>query len=250
MSKDITHLMEEWEYDPEETVRYVECPDGRQVLQIRLPLGIEQYELDGRPDGVKPFGRESVLDEIEFRLEKFIFENGEDGGYSIDHNDYVLMQNEGFLYYSRYVTFFQIGDYERCSKDTAHNLRMCDLVERYCTNKEDKMSTLQYRPYILRVNALSRSMLHLGNNEKKQALEVIETAIKDIESASPVSTKVFRFERERSLEQLKGTLEQLAKFKVGELEQLEAELESAVEDEDYERAMELRDRISTLKNRS
>ena len=92
-------------------------------------------------------------------------------------------------------------------------------------------------------------MMYLGNNEKKKALDVIEQAINDVEAVSPVSTTVFRIERERSIEQLKGTLEQLADFKVGELEQLEAELETAVQDEDYERAMELRDKITTLRNK-
>ncbi len=140
MSKDIAHLLEEWEYDPEETIRFVEGDHGRQVLQVRLPLGIEQYELDGRPDGARPYERESVLDEIESRLSKFVEENGEDGGYSIDHSDFALLQNEGILYYYRYLLLFQMGDYERTSKDTQHNLRLCNLVERYCTNKEDRTS--------------------------------------------------------------------------------------------------------------
>ena len=93
-------------------------------------------------------------------------------------------------------------------------------------------------------------MLHLGNNEKKEALSVISAAIEEIESVAAVSTSVFKFERERSIEQLKGTLQQLQNFKVGELEIMEADLENAVEEEDYERAMRLRDQISVLKNKS
>jgi hypothetical protein len=248
MSKDIAHLLEEWEYDPEETIRFIEGDRGRQLLQVRRHLGIEQYELEGRPDGARPFDRESVLDEIESRLSKFVEANGEDGGYSIDHEDFALLQDEGILYYLRYLALFQIGDYERTSKDTQHNLRLCNIVERYCTNKEDRMSLLQYKPYILRVNALSRSMLHLGKNEKKEALSVLRAAIEEIESASPVSTSVFRYEREKSIEQLKGTLEQLATYKVGPLEQLEAEFDDAVEFEDYERAVILRDKIHRLKD--
>jgi len=240
--------MREWEYDPENTVRFVDGDDGRQVLQVRLPLGIEQYELDGRPDGLKPFGRETILEEIESRLKTFVEEHGEDSGFSIEHDDFVSIQSEEALYYFRYLLLFQIGDYERTSRDTEHNLRACELIEKYCTNKEDKKSLLQYKPYVIRVNALSRSMLYLGKNEKKRALAAIKTAIENIESAEAISSMVYKFERDRSLEQLRGTLDQLSKFGGDEVERLEAQLDEAVEKEDYERAAKLRDKILNLKN--
>lgn len=247
MGKDIRGLLDEWEYDPDATVRFVDGDDGRQILQLRLPLGVEQYELDGRPDGAKPFERESILDEIENRIKDFTERNGADDGFSIDHKDFLSMQNEGILFYHRYLLLFQIGDYDRTSRDTAHNLRLCNLVERYCTNKEDRQSLLQYKPYILRVNALSRSMLHLGNNDKLKALSVIAKAIEQIESSDPVSTTIYQYERDKSLEQLRGTLQQLESFKVGKVEKLEAELQDAVDDEDYEKAAKLRDKITLLK---
>ena len=248
MGKDIAHLLSDWEYDPDSSVRFVDGDDGRQVLQVRLALGIEQYELDGRPDGVEPFGRETVLQEIEFRIEKFVNEHGEDGGFSIDRDSFILMQNEGILYYYRYLLLFQIGDYERTSRDTEHNLAICRLVEKYCTNKEDRNSLLQYKPYIIRVNALSRSMLSLANNDKEKALETISSAIEEIESSKAISSMVYKFEKDRSLEQLRGTLEQLKKFRVGEVERLEAQLEDAVANEDYERAVKLRDKILHLRH--
>ena len=248
MGKDIAHLMREWEYDPENTVRFVEADDGRQILQVRLPLGIEQYELDGRPDGMEPDGRESILEGIEEKVKAFIAQNGEDSGFSIDHDDFVMMQNEGILFYYRYLLLFQIGDYERTSRDTGHNLRICSLVEKYCTNKDDRKSLLQYKPYIIRVNALSRSMLLLGKNEKQRALAIIKSAIEEIESGEMIPSMVYKFERDRSLEQLRGTLKQLGNLGVGEVERLEAQLAEAVANEDYERAAQLRDKILTLKD--
>jgi hypothetical protein len=247
MNKDIAHLLRDWEYDPDNTVRFIDSENGRQMLQVRLPLGIEQYELDGRPDGLEPFGRESVLDEMEFRLQKFIEEHGEDSGFCLEHKDFEEVHAEGLLYYYRYLLLFQIGDYKRTCRDTDHNLRICRLVEKYCTNKDDRESLLQYKPYIIRVNALSRSMLYLGNNDKRRALATIRTAIDEIESGETLSSMVYRFERDRSLEQLRGTIEQLSKFETGEVESLEEQLEEAVENEDYEKAARLRDKILSLK---
>ena len=247
MNKDIAELLREWKYDPENTTRFVDSDGGRQVLQVRMPLGIEQYELDGRPDGTEPYGRESMLDEIEFRLQKFIEEHGEDSGFVIEHEDFEEIHAEGILYYYRYLLLFQIGDYKRTTRDTEHNLRICSLVEKYCTSAEDKESLLQYKPYIIRVNALSRSMLYLGDNDKRSALAAIQTAIDEIEADESLSSMVYRFERDRSLEQLRGTIEQLSKFAKGDVERLEAQLEEAVENEDYEKAAKLRDRILSLK---
>ena len=54
MKHDLSQLLHDWPYDPEHTMRIVTAGDGRSVLQVRLPLGIEQYELEGRPDGHEP----------------------------------------------------------------------------------------------------------------------------------------------------------------------------------------------------
>lgn len=247
MSKDISDLLSQWEYNPENSIRVVTAKDGRQVLQVRLPLGIEQYELDGRPDGEKPFGKDTVLDEIHDRLEVFITNNDEDGGFTIDHDSFALLQNEGLLYYYRYILLFQMGDYQRTARDTEHNLEVCSLVERYCTNKDDQKSLLQYQPYILRVNALSKSAVCLAENQKLQAINILESAIEDIRSIYEVDTPVFHFERLRSQKHLTSALEQLKEEKMSKKEKLEEELKVAIDNENYELAMELRDKIGHLK---
>ena len=249
MNKDISKVLDDWEFDPENTVRFIDAANGKQLLQVRLPLGIEQYQLEGRPDGARPFGRETVLEEIEARIAKFVEEHGEDSGYTLDHDDFILLQNEGIMFYYRYLLLFQIGDYQRTAKDTGHNLQLCGLVEKYCTNKEDKKSLLQYKPYILRVNALSRAMIHLSKNEKTSALDVLDKAASTIERMPNVDTQVFGFERNRSLDQLRKTHKQLQEYKIGVLDRLEAELQEAVEGEDYERAVELRDKITKFHDR-
>ena len=249
MSKEITDALDGWEYDPDNTIRYIDTPDGRHLLQVRSPMGIEQYQLEGRPDGAKPFGRESVLDELEARIAQFVEEHGEDSGYNINHDDFVTLQNESAIFYFRYLLLFQIGDYQRSARDTEHNLQLCGLVERYCTNKEDRKSLLQYKPYILRVNALSRMMVHLSKNEKTDALEILDTALKMIEAMPNIGTKIFDIERKRSSEQLRKTHKQLQEYKIGVLDKLESELQEAVEGEDYERAVELRDKITQLRER-
>ena len=59
-----THLDEmlsKWAFDPQTLgVRLVKGKDGRDVLQMRVDMGILQLETTGRPDGESYEGHESV----------------------------------------------------------------------------------------------------------------------------------------------------------------------------------------------
>ncbi len=249
MSKDITNLLEEWNYDEEDSVRLVVADDGRQVMQVRLPLGIEQYELDGRPDGFKPFGKETVLEEMQDRLEKHLTGGHDEQEYALEDTDFKLLQKEGLLFYYRYLLLFQIGDYERTIRDTGHNLMMCAFVEKYCKDEEEKKQLLQYKPYIVRVNALSRSMVSLNQDQTEDAQEVLNNAIELISTMAEIDSPIFQYERIRSLNHLKETLSDVKEKHSSPVDKLQDELEQAVEEENYERAAELRDEISILRRR-
>ena len=246
-SGDITDILRSWEFDADNQVRIIQAADGREVLQIRQPLGIEQYELDGRPDGKTPAAKECFLEALQARLESHIAEHGSDADFRVSHADFLQLQNEGILYYYRYLVLFQIGDFERTARDTEHNLGICDIVERYAEVEDDKKEILQYRPYILRMYAISKAMISLHQQLKTAAREILESAISEIEGMPDIDTPAFQFERIRSLKYLRSTLKQVLEQKVSPLESLKQELDTAIEDENYERAAEIRDRIRALK---
>lgn len=248
MDRDLTHILEDWRYDSDDQYRVIKARDGRRVLQVRQPLGIEQYELDGRPDGLRPFGKESVLMEMLDRLDS-CRAVGDDGAFLIDHDDFLRLQNEGILYYYRYLILFQMGDFERTVNDTMHNLQICDLVERYVQEADDQKEILQYRPYIIRMNAMAGAMLHLGAENSDGARDALQDAIDDIGALDEVDTPTYHYERLRSLQYLRTALKQIKARKPTVLERLNAALDRAVEQEAYERAAELRDRIHALQQR-
>ncbi len=240
MSKDISQLLREWEFDSEKSVRIVTTDDGREVMQVRLPLGIEQYELDGRPDGMRPFGKSTMLEEFQERVRQA------SDDFRLGHDDFLLLSNEGILFYYRYLRLFQIGDYKRTARDTDHNMQLCDLVEKYCDENDDKKMLLQYKPYILRMNAISKAMMFLHQHLKTAAREILESAIESIRSLPEVDTPSFQFERIRSLDYLESALKQVHGKKPDVVDALKEELAKAVDEEDYERAAVLRDRIGEL----
>jgi hypothetical protein len=244
MYLDITDILKQWEYDPENPARIQKLRDGREVLQLRQPFGIEQYELQGRPDGKRPFNKSSVLEEFLDRLEKHKKTHSTDEGFRLRHSDFLLLQNEGILYYSRYLILFQLEEYERTARDTTHNLLICDLIDKYLENEDDKNEMLQYLPYIVRINAIAKAKIQERKRLRHSARQILKTAIELINNIQDIDTPTFQVEKKRSIEILKTRLTDLAPEPVvTPLERLQSELERAVEAENYERAAKLRDTI-------
>jgi hypothetical protein len=58
--RDIDTLLKHWQFRPGEVnARLVKARDGRQVLQMRIDMGIVQMETELRPDGMRPNGAET-----------------------------------------------------------------------------------------------------------------------------------------------------------------------------------------------
>lgn len=246
-SVDLHELLKSWPYDPDDNVRRVRCKDGREVLQVRLPLGIEQYELNGRPDGERPYGKESIL---EYHLERLAEakREGTEDEFALNSDHCEELFAEGTLYYYRYLHLFQAKEWERTVRDTSRNLQVFDLVHEYAEDEEDQLYLEQWRPYLLRMNASARAMLLLEQGNYSQALEAVTSAISAIEKLEDLEEETFEFERERALLALKEIAAQIEQSKpVSELEMLERELRKAIETQHFERAANLRDRIRALR---
>lgn len=246
-SLDIREYLESWEYDPNNNLRIVYGDDGREILQVRIPCGIQQFELEGRPDGKRPYGEESLLDYFEKQLERYVKDHGTDEGFKISHNDFLSLYDEGNLYYYRYLLCFQLGEFDRTIRDTERNMRLFRFVERYAEDPEDKISLSQYWPYIIRINKMARAMKKISFNLYKDALRDIEEAIEWINNLPYVDSEIFSYEKERSLRILSSFAEEVrSKMPISEKERIMKELEDALMKEDYERAAKLRDLLKEL----
>ncbi|TVQ63239.1 MAG: hypothetical protein EA378_02845 [Phycisphaerales bacterium] len=71
MNRDLTELLREWPFEPGRiNVRVIRGSDGEPLIQVRLDLGLLQMRTEGRPDGQRPHGFDSLLDYHEDRLDK------------------------------------------------------------------------------------------------------------------------------------------------------------------------------------
>ena len=244
---DIAQLLQGWGFDPETNVRKIEGVDGISKIQVRVDQGafqgILQLNLDGRPDGKRPYDSDFVLDHYEGLCE---LEEGEDA-FQLDAAACKELFDESARIYGRYVFLLQIKEYDRVIDDTERNMRLFRFVHRYAEQEQDRHNLQKWWPYILRIHATAGAMLASKEDDYDQALEILAEARQQIESLSHVEAEEFLAERGRSLQALDELVIELSKQRpLSEQEQLEQQLEKAIADEQFEWAAQLRDRLKAL----
>ena len=218
---DLRRLLASWPYDPEKDARVVRGEDGREILQVRTPIGIEQLEMDGRPDGARPHDQESIL---EFQLQRLAQAQaaGREAEFELDPEDCAELFGEGTLYYFRYLRLFQLKRWAATVRDTTRNLRLFDFVRQHAAHEEDQFYLEKWRPYILRMNAAAAALMTLDKGAHDKALEIVKAAIERIEALEELDDETFRFERGRSVNALRELAAQIQQTRpVSAVERLE-----------------------------
>src|SRR5881394_3469682 len=165
MNFDISHLLDQWDYQPGEVaVRKFKGSDGAEKIQLRVDLGLLQMNTSGRPDGKRPFGRESLFDHFLARLEKQRRANaGPSEAFVLKAEDCAKLQQEAIQYHHRYICLFQLEDYDAVIRDTNRNAAVFDFVDEYAETDELGWSLQQFRPQLLMMQIRARGMQALRN---------------------------------------------------------------------------------------
>jgi UvrB/uvrC motif len=246
---DISPLLRSWPYEPDNDARIVRSAEGREILQVRTPLGIEQMEMEGRPDGARPHDRESAL---EFHLQRLTQAKAAGGekDFELNAKECAELFEEGTLYYFRYVRLFQLKRWTETLRDTQRNLALFDFVRDYARREEDRNNLEKWRPYILRMNGIASALLTLEGGAHEKALKILGATESQIEELEEIEDETFGFERGRSLAALRDLSAQIQQVRpLSPVERLEQQLHGAIDRQEFERAAELRDRIRELKRK-
>ena len=167
MSLDLNSLLKDWPHESGAIkVRKVPGLDGREKLQLRIDLGLLQMEMDGRPDGQRPHNCESYLVYHQRRALRAA-ERGED--YELSPEQCGELQQEGIQYYHRYLSLFQIDEFEGVIRDTQRNLDLFTFVDEHSEREDLVWSFQQFRPYVLMMNAARVSILRRRPVRRRQS---------------------------------------------------------------------------------
>lgn len=247
--KDISSILRGWDYEPGTlNVRKVTGADGNPKLQLRLDLGLLQMELTGRPDGQQPHGCESLLEYHEQQLVAHEKDHGSDLGFTISSDECQSLRDEAVMYYQRYLSLFVLEEFSGVVRDTARNLRVLDLCNRFAAEDEDRFTLEQYRPYITMMHTRAQASLHFREKRYRDALREIDRGLTDIRDFFELYGQPEAFAKANEVKVLKRFAREVRRqLPVDPLKQFQKKLDRAVKDERYEEAATLRDRIANLK---
>jgi hypothetical protein len=245
MPKDIGPILKGWDYEPGTiSVRKVNGADGSPKLQMRLDLGLLQREMDGRPDGMRPHGCESWLEYFEEQLQDHRKRNGTELGFHLTSDQCQSLRDEAVMYYHRYLSLFVLEEFSGVVRDTARNLRVLDMCEKYAVDEQDRLILEQYRPYIMMMNTRAKASLQYKEARYGEALKTVDEGLRAIKSFFARFGHLEAFNRSNEVKVLKRFAKDIRKkLPADPLAKLQVKLDRAIKQERYEDAAKLRDLI-------
>jgi len=255
MNEDNGQILENWPFDPENSIRKVIDPSGVEKIQVRVDQGafqgVLQMNLDGRPDGRHPHDKDFAFDYYEENRLNLLEKEGSLDGFQLSQEECQELFDESRRLYERYVFLLQIQDYDRVIRDTEQNMELFRFVNTYGEREEDQNNLEKWWPYIIRIHGVARVMIATQTDDFESASKIIDEARERIKALNQVDAEEFRIEKRRSVQAL-DDLEQelLSKRPLTLVDRLRKELGDAIDKEAFERAAKLRDRIRELEELS
>jgi len=249
MDFDIGSKLRDWNYSSNElNVRKIEGIDGKPKIQVRMDLGLLQMEWEGRPDGLRPNDRDSQLDY--FRSQQRIKEKKSGpGSFILSREDCWQLAQEAMKFYWRRISFFELKEYVLAERDARHNLGILDLCYEYAEAEEDRQMAEQHTPFVTAHCIQARALSHLDGDQHSKALVEIRGGITEIENYLRKTGRFDQLEHCPELHFLREwETEVESKRPVSLREKLSEELRSAIENDQFELAADLRDRLRSLKS--
>jgi hypothetical protein len=235
----IDHILHNWPYEPNSlSVRMRLGQDGRDVIQMRLDLGLLQLETTGRPDGLQPEGADTYLDLLRSKAASA------GAGFVLSDDQCAEADREFVQFYHRRLCWLALRKFTHAMADADHTLELMDLCKEYSPDDEWTISHEQYRPFVLfhRTQAAALSQLEQGNGPEA-SVQAINEGLDSIRAVFLEHESVEEFEQDELVERLVEMRETLrTQFEVGRT--LEEQLNDAVAAEKYELAAQLRDELA------
>ena len=236
-SKGLDDVLRDWEFDPDMlSVRLVKASDGRDVIQMRIELGILQMETQGRPDGMRYRNSPTFLD-YTLDMEK------RDPDFMMDEDDCFEADREFMQYYQRRISWLRLQHYHRVVEDADHTLALMDVCRDHSPDEEWTMSHEQYRPFVLFHRTQAAALAALDESDAEKATFALDEGLEMIRDVFAEHEAEDEFEEDDMVIQLNKFRESIRKeYELGP--SLQERLSQAVKSEQYELAAQLRDELA------
>lgn len=233
--EDITEILKTWPHDfGTLNVRIIEADNGRELLQLRIELGVVQMEMEGRPDGIMQEGYDSLLSMLE----------GQGCKEGIKPDLCRRLREEGVQRSHRAAALFAISRWEAVISDCEKNLTLFDLCKFNAQEDQDKEALEQFRAAVIAMRARSAAEWAIEKENLNEAMAALDQGLNSLEESLGNN-----WEEANESQLLSGMKESLVpKLPTSERADLQHRLEAAIENENYELAAILRDELRLLRD--
>ncbi len=235
---DIDRILRDWPYEPGEvSARLVQAADGRQVLQMRVEMGVLQLETTGRPDGTRPGGATTYLDYLRSLAKR----SGETTTLSTEQC--IEADREFMQFYHRRVCWLALREFRRAVSDADHTLALMDLANERSPDEEWTVSHEQYRPFVLFHRTQAATLAALEENGPEEAMQELQRGLarfRELFSRYDADEQFDEDDLVQRLIELRDTLREQYRLKPS----LSEQLAEAVAAEQYELAARIRDEMT------
>ncbi len=235
---DIDRILQEWPYEPGEIgARLVRAANGREVVQMRVEMGVLQLEVEGRPDGQRPSGAATYFEYLLGVAAK----SGED--FQLSPQQCAEADREFMQFYHRRVCWLALREFRRATADADHTLGFMNFVRDHSPDEEWTLSHEQYRPFVLFHRTQAATLATLEEKSPEDALAELNRGLERFRALFTQYDADEQFDEDdlvMRLIELRDTLREQYELKPS----LSEQLAEAVRQEQYELAARLRDELS------
>ncbi len=245
MSKDenIDKILQDWPYEiGKVSVRRVQGDDGRDLLHMRLEMGLLQLEVAGRPDGQQPEGCETYYDHLATVLAE------QKDPFVLDEGQCMQIDREFVQFYHRRICWLTLRKFRLATQDADHTLKLMDFSTEYAPDEPWALSHEQYRPFVLFHRTQASAMRALQGPGAETAIEEITDGLEQIREAFAAVDLEEQFDENPLVGQL-GKLRDSLREEHDVGLTLGEQLSEAVANEQFEQAARLRDEIARRNDR-
>lgn len=247
---DLTKFLQDWPYEPGRVnARRIIGTDGRPKLQIRIDLGVLQLELDGRPDGRRPEGFDSLLTCQQHRLQRYASETGSTAGFVLSQDECRALREEAVQYHHRYVALFALGDFAGVARDARRSLELFDLCRDFGETEVDRTILEQFRPQVVMMRTRAEAEMAIAAGQPKKAIAALDGGLAELRSVFDDAGRLDAFDQANEVQLLRGMRDALIpKLPASQKAELQERLRAAIDAENYELAAILRDELKMLED--
>ena len=236
-SEHLDNFLQQWPYEPDALcVRLVKGADGRDVIQLRVDMGVLQLETTGRPDGWRPEGYVTLLDYL-------CRQEAEHPDFELDEETCLEIDREFVQFYHRRVAWLRLQRFDRAVRDADHTLALMDFCREHSPCDEWTFQHEQHRAFVIFHRTQAAALLAIEEQVPEEAIEAINDGLEQIEENFADLGWEEQFDNDELVERLMELRESLRHdFSIEKT--LTEQLADAVATEQYELAARLRDQMS------